>query len=69
MVAGSSSIPLHPLLPDTLTLLTGSFSLPRRPPAISGAGCGVGAASRLSRGRNVHASWREKVRKVFKADA
>lgn len=54
MVAGSSSIPLHPLLPDTLTLLTGSSSLPRRPPGVSGGGCGVGAASRFSRGRNIH---------------
>lgn len=35
MGAGLSSIPR--LLPDTLTLLPGSASLPRRPPGVPGA--------------------------------
>lgn len=48
MVAGLSSIPRQPLLPDTLTLLPRSASLPRRLPGVPGEEEEVGGGGSIS---------------------
>lgn len=47
-VAGLSSIPGQPLLPDTLTLLPCFASLPRRPPGFPGEEAGWGEGDSIA---------------------